>query len=41
MHVAKRATIRHYGKNVKLVREQFEVEKKELEDSPYMEDDNR
>jgi hypothetical protein len=24
-----------------LVREQFELEKEELEDSPYMEDDNR
>ncbi len=40
MHVAKGATIRQYGKNVELVGEQFEVEKEELEDSPYMEDDN-
>jgi len=41
MHIAKGAAIRHYRKNVKLIGEQFEVEKKELEDSPYMEDDNR
>jgi hypothetical protein len=41
MHIAKGATIRHYGKIIKLVGEQFEVEKEELEDSPYMEDDNK
>lgn len=41
IHVVKGATIRYYGKNVKLVGEQFEVEKEKLEDSPYMEDDNR